>query len=118
MKSLHSNSLPEPMHAFCPRSAEIGVLIAPVPTVDCLPGKEGQMNSRIRSSETPAALLERAADCLEIAQAQHDAADRQHHAADVQNLHADKLDELARSLEASAIKIEGKAQMDACRSRL
>jgi hypothetical protein len=89
------------------------------------PSNEGKMHSGIQSSETPAALMERAAECLEIAQAQHEAADKQHHAADKQhhaadeqNLNADKLDELGLSLEASAVEIEGNSQMDAARRRL
>jgi hypothetical protein len=75
------------------------------------PSKEREMDSEILSSETPAALLERAADCLEIAQAQRDAADTQHRAADEQHNNADKLDELAHSLEASAVQIQGNAQL-------
>jgi hypothetical protein len=59
------------------------------------------------SAET---LMGKAADCTEIAKAQHDAADAQH-------VNADKLDALAHQLEASAVEIAGKTLMDADRGR-
>jgi hypothetical protein len=46
-------------------------------------------------------LMEKAADCLEIARTQHEAADQQH-------LDADKLDEIGYALEESAVEMEGK----------
>jgi len=46
-------------------------------------------------------LMEKAADCLEIARTQHEAADQQH-------LDADKLDEIGYALEVSAVEMEGK----------
>jgi hypothetical protein len=48
----------------------------------------------------------KAADCLVIAQAQHEVADQQ-------RLQADKLEDLGHALERSAIELEGKMLFDA-----
>jgi hypothetical protein len=72
-----------------------------------IPVKETKMDSKnSMPEESPATLMEKAADCLEIAQAQHQAADQQH-------LNADKLEELGYALEVSAVELEGKMLIDA-----
>jgi len=74
---------------------------------EAIPAKETKMGSKISTPrDSPSTLLDKAAECLEIAQLQHDAADSQH-------LNANKLDELGHALVVSAVELEGKAQMGA-----
>jgi hypothetical protein len=68
-------------------------------------------------------LMAKAADCFDLATAQHDIADtqhevasRQHHSADKVDANADKLDALAQAFEAEAIAIKGQADFDNART--
>jgi hypothetical protein len=56
-------------------------------------------------------LVEKAADCFDLAKTQHDIADEQHTSADNLDTSADHLDKLGHALEADAAQLRGETKM-------
>ena len=59
------------------------------------------------------ALLKKAGECLDLAQAQHEMADKQHTNADTQYGSADILETLGHALENDAVKLKTASQNEA-----